>query len=78
MSVDQMTGRRLAHADPRALEYLQLRWAECWPTLSAFDSYPPAAWSGAIRRWVAHELDRIEALLVRVDALLCERQREAS
>jgi len=77
MSVGLLTEKRLAYADPRAVEYLRLRWVECWPTLSAFDHYPPAAWFDAIRRWVAHELDRIEALLVAVDAL-CEREREAS
>ena len=69
-----MTGsdlsERLARADLRALRYLALRWAESWPSLGAFDCYPPEAWSAAICAWAEGELDRIDELLVRVDAHL--------
>jgi hypothetical protein len=61
---------RIERADPRAREYLRLRWPECWPTLAPFDAYPAEAWSAAIWRWAESELDRIEALLERVDACL--------
>jgi hypothetical protein len=44
-----------------------LRWRDCWPTLTLFDAYPPELWSAAICRWAEGELDRIEALLVRID-----------
>lgn len=70
MSADPTIERRLMEADPRAVEYLRLRWPERWPTLAPFDGYPPAAWSDAIRRWAGDELDRAEALLSRVDAIL--------
>ena len=52
-------------ADPRARRYLVLRWSES--TLAPFDAYPPERWSAAICRWAAVELDRIEALIVRLD-----------
>ena len=61
---------RLARADPRAARYLALRWAECWPSLGAFDCYPQELWSAAICAWAEGELDRIEGLLVRVDVHL--------
>ena len=63
---------RTERADPRVARYLELRWAECWPSLGAFDCYPPTAWSAAICAWAEHELARIEELLVRVDAHLRE------
>ena len=75
MSADPTIEERLASADPRAVEYLRLRWPERWPTLAPFDGYPPAAWSDAIRPWGACELTRAEALLPRVDAIL---NREAA
>ena len=58
---------RIEAADPRAVEYLRLRWPECWPTLAGYDCYPVGSWSAAICRWAESELDRIEALLLRVD-----------
>ena len=58
---------RIARADPRAREYLRLRWPERWSTVGSFETYPPELWSAAIRRWAEGELDRIEALLLRVD-----------
>ena len=58
---------RIEGADPRAHGYLVLRWRDCWPTLTLFDAYPPELWSAAICRWAEGELDRIEALLVRID-----------
>ena len=61
---------RTEWADPRAVRYLELRWAESWPSLGAFDCYPPEAWSAAIGAWTEGELDRIEGLLVRVDVHL--------
>ena len=58
---------RIAAADPRAHEYLRLRWPECWPTLAPFETYPTELWSAAICRWAEDELEQIEALLARID-----------
>ena len=58
---------RIEGADPRARHYLVLRWRDCRPTLAPYDAYPPQLWSAAICRWAALELDRIEALIVRLD-----------
>ena len=68
---------RLARADPRAREYIALRWTECWPTLGSFETYSPELWSDAICRWAESEVDRIEALLVRVDACLASEKAAA-
>ena len=64
---------RVERADPRARAYLTERWSECWPTLVPFEHYPPERWSDAICRWAARELDRIDALLARVDAVAVEK-----